>query len=87
MRLNLRALAIALGLIWGAGIFLVGIAHLLWPGYGGAFLAFFAAIYPGYRVDGFGEVIVGTLYGLMDGAVCGLVIAWIYNNVAKTAAP
>ena len=87
MRLNPKALAIALGLICGAGIFLVGIGHLLWPGYGSGFLAFFSAIYPGYRVDGFGDLIVGTLYGLVDGAVSGLVIAWIYNRVAKTAAP
>ena len=87
MRLNLKALAIALGLAWGAGVFLVGVAHLLWPGYGGAFLEVVASVYPGYHVGGFGEVIVGTLYALLDGAGCGLVIAWLYNTAANAAAP
>jgi hypothetical protein len=87
MRLDLKALAIALGLGWGAGVFLVGVAHLLWPGYGGAFLEVIASMYPGYHVGGFGEVIVGTLYALLDGAVCGVVIAWLYNAAGKAAGP
>jgi hypothetical protein len=87
MRLNLRALAIALGLVWGAAVFLVGVAHLLWPPYGGTFLDLIASIYPGYHVGGFGAVIVGTLYALLDGAVCGVVIAWVYNAAAGRGIP
>lgn len=79
MRLNPKALGLALGIGWGAGILLVGLAHLVWPAYGGAFLDLVASIYPGYHVGGLGQVIVGTLYGVLDGAVCGVVIAWIYN--------
>ena len=85
MRLNLKALALALGLGWGSGVFFVGVAHRLWPAYGGAFLDLIASMYPGYRVGGFGEVIVGTLYALLDGAVCGLVIGWLYNAALKAA--
>jgi hypothetical protein len=87
MRINPKALAISLGLAWAAGVFLAGVAHLLWPGYGGAFLEAVASIYPGYHVGGFGEVIVGTLYALLDGAVCGIVIAWLHNASAKVAGP
>jgi hypothetical protein len=85
MRLNLRALAIALGLAWGSGVFLVGIAHLLWPGYGGAFLDLIASMYPGYHVGGFGTVFVGTLYAILDGAICGAIIGWLYNTASGTA--
>lgn len=87
MRLNLQALALALGLAWGGGIFVVGLAHLIWPGYGSAFLELIASVYPGYRVGGFGEVIIGTLYGMLDGALCGVVIGWLYNAAATTATP
>jgi cbb3-type cytochrome oxidase subunit 3 len=83
MRINPKALGITLGLAWAAGVFLAGIAHLLWPAYGGAFLEAVASIYPGYHVGGFEEVIVGTLYALLDGAVGGVVVAWLYNTAAK----
>jgi hypothetical protein len=86
VRLNLKALAIALGLGWGAAVFLVGVGHTLWPPYGGAFLEVVASVYPGYHVGGFGGVIVSTLYALLDGAVCGVVIAWLYNAGAGVAA-
>ena len=86
MRLDPKALAIALGLAWGGAVCLVGIAHVLWPGYGGAFLEVVASIYPGYHVGGFGEAIVGTLYALLDGAAGGAVVAWLYNMAADTAA-
>jgi len=83
MRLDLKALSVALGVGWGAGVFLVSICHMLWPGYGGAFLEIVASIYPGYHVGGFGQAIVGTLYAVLDGAVCGAVIAWLYNAVSR----
>lgn len=85
MRLNPRALACAIGLTWGAAIFLVSLAHLAWPSYGNAFLEFAASIYPGFHVGGFGQAIVGTLYGTLDGAVGGLIVAWLYNMAIPQA--
>jgi len=79
MHLNPKGLGITLGVVWGAGVFCVAVAHLIWPGYGGAFLDFIASIYPGYHVGGFGQAIVGTAYGALDGGVGGAVIAWLYN--------
>lgn len=32
--------------------------------------------------EGFGSVIVVTLYALLDGAVTGAVFGWLYNLVA-----
>lgn len=79
MRLSSKALALSFGIIWGAAVFLVGIGHLIWPGYGTAMLELAASIYPGYSVGGFGSVIVGTLYAFVDGAIGGAVFAWLYN--------
>lgn len=85
MKLDIKAMAITLGLVWGAAILLVGIANLMWPNYGQAFLQVTASIYPGYTADASaGQLIVGTLYGLVDGAAAGVVIAWLYNVFVRT---
>ena len=86
MKLDIKAMAISVGLIWGIlAMFLVGLANLLWPGYGQAFLDVTASIYPGYTATAsFGQIILGTLYGLVDGAIAGAVFAWIYNRFVKS---
>ncbi len=87
MKLSLKGLAIAGALVWGGGIFVVGSANLIWEGYGVAFLEVVASIYPGFDVEGgLGQVIVGTLYGLLDGAIGGLVFGFIYNKFAGGSA-
>ncbi len=45
---------------------------------------------PGYHgPSGFGSVIPVTLYGLLDGAMGGFLVGWLYNKIAsrKGAAP
>jgi len=85
IRFNIAALAVAAGLFWGASILIVSAANLLWPGYGRLFLDLTGPIYPGYRPGcGPGSVIVGTLYGLVDGAAAGAVIGWMYNTLAAS---
>ena len=80
MSLNLKALALTAGVLWGGMFFCVGLANLIWPSYGGGWLDLGASIYPGYNgPSGLGSVIVLTLYGLVDGAVAGAVFAWLYN--------
>jgi len=83
MKLNVKALSLTVGVLWAAGVFLVGIGNLAWPEYGVAFLQVIASIYPGYdAARSFGAVIVGTLYALVDGLILGLLIAWVYNLIA-----
>jgi hypothetical protein len=80
MKLNLKAMALTAGVLWGACFFVTGIANLIWPSYGDAFLTLGASIYPGYHgPGGFGSVIVVTLYAVLDGVVCGALFAWLYN--------
>ena len=83
MKLNIKALSLTVGILWAAAVFLVGVANLIWSGYGGAFLQLMASIYPGYEATrSIGQVIVGTLYALVDGLILGLVLAWVYNLFA-----
>ena len=84
MRLNVKAMTISVALFWGIlAMFLVGLGNLIWPGYGQAFLDLMASLYPGYKATAsFGQVIVGTFYGMLDGAICGALFAWLYNRFA-----
>jgi hypothetical protein len=80
MRLNVKALAVTAALLWAAAVFLTGVVHLIWPGYGTLFLQILDSVYPGYHGGtSVGDLIVGSLYALVDGGVCGLVFGWLYN--------
>ncbi len=84
MRFNLTALALTVGLFSGAAILLVASANAIWPNYGQAFLQLAASIYPGYHpVASVREIIVGTVYGFVDGAIAGWLFGWFYNLLAK----
>ena len=80
MKLSVKALAMAGGVLVGGMIFLIGTANQIFPGYAGACLELLDSIYPGYSYPGgFGSVVVGALYGLLDGAIGGALIGWLYN--------
>ncbi len=84
MKLNMKALMVSLAILWGGSVFLVGLANLIWPPYAASFLKLVASIYPGYHASGsFGDLIVGALYAVLDGAVGGLVFGWLYNYFAS----
>jgi hypothetical protein len=83
MKLNTVAFGLTAGLIWGGALLVVTIAHTITPAYGLAFLEVIASVYPGYDVGtGAGAIIVGTLYGFVDGTIGGLIFAWLYNLLA-----
>jgi len=80
MKLNRNALALTAGILWGLATLLVGVPNLIWSGYGTQFLRLLASIYPGYHATGsVGDLIVGILYALVDGADCGWVFGSLYN--------
>ncbi len=84
MKLSVTGLALTGAIVWGVlAMFLTGVANLIWPNYGRAFLEVMASVYPGYHATAsLGQVIVGALYGVVDGAVAGAVLAWLYNRFA-----
>jgi membrane associated rhomboid family serine protease len=88
MKLNLKALVLAAGLVWAGAVLMVAVTNLIWPGYGTTFLHVVASIYPGYDASGsIGAVIVGTVYALIDGAIFGLVFGWLYNWFLSKRSP
>jgi hypothetical protein len=83
MKLDTKAIAAAAAITWGGCFFIVGLANLVWPPYGEAWLQLGQSLYPGYGGPaGIGSVIVVTLYALLDGAVVGAVFAWLHNRFA-----
>lgn len=83
MKLNVKGLGLASGILWGLAMLLMGLANLLWGSYGQQFLQLMSSVYPGYHAThSVGQVIVGTLYGAVDGFFGGAVFAWLYNMFA-----
>lgn len=80
MKISATALALTLGLLWGLAMAMIGIANSVNPAYGGALIEVLSSLYPGYEGSGAaGDVVIGTAYGLVDGAFGGWLIASIYN--------
>lgn len=86
MKLSVKGLAFAFALLWGGCMLVMTVANLIWGNYGTEFLQVIASIYPGYHATrSFGEVIVGTLYGTVDGFFGGVITAWLYNAMVRSA--
>lgn len=84
-RFSLKGVALAGAIIWGGAILLVGLINLASPAYGSSFLQIARSIYPGFHNSHtIGSVVIGTLYGLVDGAIGALLFAWLYNSFAGT---
>ena len=84
MKLDLKALGLALGITWGAAMFLFGVwATLSAPA--AAAVNFLGDFYLGFS-PGFPGAIIGSLWGFVDAAIGGVVIAWLYNLIAAKLA-
>jgi TRAP-type mannitol/chloroaromatic compound transport system permease large subunit len=85
LKFSIKSLALVSGILWGLAMLAMGLANLAWGSYGQQFLQTMASVYPGYHATrSIAEVIVGTLYGAVDGLVGGAVFAWLYNQFARS---
>lgn len=74
------ALGVAIGVLWAIYVAFVGIAAMF--GWGNAIVDALASLYIGYAASIIGAII-GAVWAFVDGFIAGVVIAWIYNLVAK----
>lgn len=87
MKFSTKGLAFASGMVWGAAMLVTGLANFLWGNYGQQFLQIMSSVYPGYHATrSISDLIIGTVYGAVDGLIGGAVFAWLYNQFAKPAA-
>ena len=80
MRLNSRAFALACGLVWGVGVFLLTWWIIAFDGATGD-VTWIGRIYRGYHVSPAGSV-VGLAWAFVDGLIFGAIFAWVYNWLA-----
>ncbi len=84
MRLSVKGLALTAAVLWGGCLLVLGLVNLAVPTYGTAFLQGVSSIYPGfYHSHTFVDVLIGGVYGVIDGALGGMFFAWIYNEVSR----
>jgi hypothetical protein len=80
-RLSPLALGLALGVMWGISILIMGLIAYHFT-YGTAFVSTMGALYVGYEASIMGSFI-GGLIGFVDAFIGGVIIAWLYNIFAS----
>ncbi len=81
MKLNIKAFALACGLIWGLGLFLLTWWIIAIEGVTEE-VPFIGRIYRGYNITPLGSVI-GLIWAFIDGAIGGAIFAWLYNLISS----
>ena len=80
MKLNIVAMALAIGIPWGVAMILIGWSAMY--GYANGMVQALQSVYLGFEPTWLGGL-VGGIWGLVDGFIGGAVFAWIYNYFAK----
>lgn len=80
MKLNVKALALASGLIWGFGLLTLTWWVIMFDGATGE-ATLIGKLYRGYSISPVGSVI-GLAWGFGDGVIGGAIFAWLYNWLA-----
>lgn len=81
MELNNKALGLAMGILWGGGLFLATL-WALFAG-GGEHLILLRKFYLGYAISIPGAII-GLVWAFVDGFIGGWLLAWLYNRFAAS---
>jgi len=77
MKLNVKALALTSGLVWGFGLFLATLWIMIFEGSTGATTSI-GLFYRGYNIS-FTGALLGLVWGFFDGLIGGAIFAWLYN--------
>lgn len=88
MGISVRGVTVTSALIWGGCMLFVGLLNLAYPAYGSEFLRMMSSIYPGADTSRtIGRVLLGAMYGFIDGAIAGYLIAILYRFFAREHRP
>jgi len=80
MNISLKAIALSSAILWGGLMLFVGLIHLAVPAYGAEFLRAMSSVYPGAdTAPTLGRVLLGTVYGFVDGAIAGCLFGLMYQ--------
>ncbi len=80
MEKSIVAAGLATGSLWGGALLTVGLANLVNPGYGSAFLRVISSVYPGANTErSIERVLLGAAYGFTDGFIAGALLVGLYR--------
>jgi len=80
MKLNVKALTLTAGLVWGFGLFFLTLWVMLFEGATGD-VTFIGRFYIGYNIS-FTGALIGLVWAFFDGAIGGAIFAWLYNMLS-----
>ncbi len=81
MKLKVSAFALAFGIWWGGGLFIVT-WWMVFAGVNPDAATLLETLYPGYSISAAGSL-AGLVWGFFCGALCGGIFAWLYNLLAR----
>jgi len=81
MKLNVKAFALAVAIIWSLGLFIGTWWIIFFDGASGD-ITLIGQIYRGYSISPMGSII-GMIWGFFDGLVGGAMLAWLYNFMTR----
>jgi len=81
MKLNVKALALTSGILWGLGLF-IGTWWIILTAGSTNTPTFLSMMYRGYSITPLGSVF-GLIWAFFDGLIGGAIFAWLYNLLAK----
>lgn len=79
MKLDIKACALASGLLWGLGLFCLTWWIIAFDGSTGE-VTIIGRLYRGYAITPIGSMI-GLVWGFCDGLIGGALFAWLYNRL------
>jgi hypothetical protein len=83
MRVSLKTVTLSSAILWGFAMLFVGLIHMAAPSYGVDFLRIMSSVYPGAdTAPTLGRVLLGTVYGFVDGAFAAAIFGWLYGAFA-----
>jgi hypothetical protein len=84
MTASVKSITMTFAILWGGCMLIVGLINLADPSYGSEFLRMMSSIYPGADTSRtLGRVLLGTLYGVIDGAIGGYLFAILYRALNR----
>jgi len=86
MKPSVKGLTLTCALLWGGCMLVVGLINLADPAYGREFLNMMSSVYQGAdTARTIGRVLLGCVYGFIDGAVAGWLFSMLLRAFSSTA--
>ncbi|HJO92796.1 MAG TPA: bacteriophage holin [Victivallales bacterium] len=79
-KISVKGLALALGITWG--LYMLFLGWVAGFGWGVELMEGMSSLYIGFSPSFIGGII-GAIWGFFDGAIAGILIAFIYNRVSR----